>query len=699
MAAITDRWVAYLRRKKSEDELANDPRSGDGGSPYSSGSCKRPIRPASPESMSLDESDAETNLAKRRTPPPPNHAEDTHHHSPVRRSRARPDHDAEVRRPSRSSGRQLWTPETEAPRREPRQRPPLAAAIPASNNNDDHDSNEDTYSMLRQPETRPISQEQLVAEVKGIYAGLVMVESKCIQVDNAQSSSTESSKLTNEQWQALIALHRTLLHEHHDFFLASSPVHQNLPRANVQKLASRYSVRSRGWRRLNDRLLPLLRREQDAASLEQWSAVTRLSSSLIHILSENESALDHPEMELQDLLDQIEAILARLQMRFRRKYDELRQKKGLAELFFEFPDNIRHICTTMPWTISPVLVVLWGVCWMFIRPDDAHHEKPTAAGPTIAPSPAAYDPVCTNTAGKFPLFLTEIHLTGGSYVSKFSFPYGEAGMTGDLFDPLGLIHESPQDPNFLTMDPALSSDTHTLELSEEDISRLAETLSAATPPKSVTQSYPRTEQHSSAELAINVVLIDDGDQNVNSDSASQESNSRLVCPDCKKKKTFATPFTLNRHREEKHMQTTSTSEKLFPCPHSNCKRSKEKPPFKRSWQLKRHLETCKHNRDTSSSQEEREYTPSTSVSHDDLRRPAALSVEAAEINSREKRPRLENEDDDLSDEQLVRGMMKKYRRLSEEVEEKKREYLRSLNELEGLAATIQVLRRKNKGDA
>lgn len=42
--------------------------------------------------------------------------------------------------------------------------------------------------IVRQPETRPISQEQLVAEVKGIYAGLVMVEGKCIQVDAKQAA-------------------------------------------------------------------------------------------------------------------------------------------------------------------------------------------------------------------------------------------------------------------------------------------------------------------------------------------------------------------------------------------------------------------------------------------------------------------------------------------------------------------------------
>lgn len=36
--------------------------------------------------------------------------------------------------------------------------------------------------------------------------------------------------------------------------------------------------------------------------------------------------------------------------------------------FSVFPDNFRHLCTTMPWTIWPALVVLWGVCWMFYEP-------------------------------------------------------------------------------------------------------------------------------------------------------------------------------------------------------------------------------------------------------------------------------------------------------------------------------------------
>jgi hypothetical protein len=37
----------------------------------------------------------------------------------------------------------------------------------------------------------------------------------------------------------------------------------------------------------------------------------------------------------------------------------------LPDIFSEFANRIRPRCTTMPWTIRPALVVLWGVCWMF----------------------------------------------------------------------------------------------------------------------------------------------------------------------------------------------------------------------------------------------------------------------------------------------------------------------------------------------
>ncbi|MBE3041810.1 hypothetical protein IMZ48_04365, partial [Candidatus Bathyarchaeota archaeon] len=114
-------------------------------------------------------------------------------------------------------------------------------------------------SMLRQPETRPISQQQLVAEVKGIYKGLVLVESKCIEVDGAQSVQKEGEsvpELSDEQWQALGALHRALLHEHHDFFLASQHPYASAP---LKRLASKYSMPARMWRHGIHSYLELLR--------------------------------------------------------------------------------------------------------------------------------------------------------------------------------------------------------------------------------------------------------------------------------------------------------------------------------------------------------------------------------------------------------------------------------------------------------
>jgi len=73
---------------------------------------------------------------------------------------------------------------------------------------------EDEPEMLFQPETRPISHEQLVVEVKGIYAGLVIVEAKCIDIDERQSAAAQEkdpskkTELKNDQWQSLIALHK-----------------------------------------------------------------------------------------------------------------------------------------------------------------------------------------------------------------------------------------------------------------------------------------------------------------------------------------------------------------------------------------------------------------------------------------------------------------------------------------------------------
>lgn len=150
----------------------------------------------------------------------------------------------------------------------------------------------DVEVMIKEPETKPISQEQLIAEVKGIYAGLVMVESKCIEVDNAQSSNKDS-KLNNEQWQALIALHRTLLHEHHDFFLASQ--HPSASQA-LRRLASKYAMPARMWRHGIHSFLELLRHRLPAAR-EHMLTFIYLAYSMMALLYETVPAFEDTWIE------------------------------------------------------------------------------------------------------------------------------------------------------------------------------------------------------------------------------------------------------------------------------------------------------------------------------------------------------------------------------------------------------------------
>ena len=86
-----------------------------------------------------------------------------------------------------------------------------------------------------------------------------MVETKCIGVNNSIQNSQQgpnNNRLNHEQWQALIALHRTLLHEHQDFFLASQHPSASAP---LRRLAWKYAMPARMWRHGIHSFLELLR--------------------------------------------------------------------------------------------------------------------------------------------------------------------------------------------------------------------------------------------------------------------------------------------------------------------------------------------------------------------------------------------------------------------------------------------------------
>lgn len=149
--------------------------------------------------------------------------------------------------------------------------------------------------LLLQPDSRPISQEQLASEVKSIYAGLTMVETKCIHVDRAQAAAPKeaNAKLAPDHWQALIALHRTLLHEHHDFFLASQ--HPSASPA-LRRLAGKYTMPARMWKHGIHSFLELLRQNLPY-TLDYMLAFIYLAYQMMALLYETVPAFEDTWIE------------------------------------------------------------------------------------------------------------------------------------------------------------------------------------------------------------------------------------------------------------------------------------------------------------------------------------------------------------------------------------------------------------------
>ncbi|PVH80202.1 hypothetical protein DL98DRAFT_549272 [Cadophora sp. DSE1049] len=128
-----------------------------------------------------------------------------------------------------------------------------------------------------QPETRPIIQEQLVAEVKGIYAGLGLVEAKCIEVDNKQS----------------------ICNLHHDFFLASQHPSASL---GLRRLASKYAMPARMWR-LGIYSFLEISRLRLLASLDNMLAFIYLVYSMMALLHETVPVFEDTWIECLGDLD------------------------------------------------------------------------------------------------------------------------------------------------------------------------------------------------------------------------------------------------------------------------------------------------------------------------------------------------------------------------------------------------------------
>jgi hypothetical protein len=112
--------------------------------------------------------------------------------------------------------------------------------------------------LIMQPDSRGISQDQLGKEVRAIYAGLTMVEAKAISLDKAKMEAAQKGPLPYKALYGLIGVHKALLNEHHDFFLASQ--HPSASQG-LHRLASKYSMPARMWKHGIHSFLELLRHQ------------------------------------------------------------------------------------------------------------------------------------------------------------------------------------------------------------------------------------------------------------------------------------------------------------------------------------------------------------------------------------------------------------------------------------------------------
>ena len=143
-----------------------------------------------------------------------------------------------------------------------------------------------------QLEITPISQTHLIAEIKSLYARIHADETNCVDEDRHLAELVRSAepgkrpRFTDQYWSTQIARHRTLLNEHHDFFLATQ--HPSASPA-CRRLPSKYAMPARLWRHGIHSFLDNLRHGLPE-SLEHMLSFTYLAYSMVALLFETVEA-------------------------------------------------------------------------------------------------------------------------------------------------------------------------------------------------------------------------------------------------------------------------------------------------------------------------------------------------------------------------------------------------------------------------
>ncbi|CAI6090688.1 unnamed protein product, partial [Clonostachys chloroleuca] len=199
---------------------------------------------------------------------------------------------------------------------------------------------------------------------KDILSALVQLERECILITQTSGKfAGHSSDVNKPQLRAIGSERDRLLVKVHDQ-LIDNP--HPAARSAQKKLAAKYDMMR-------------IRRRAKRYDRNNALEITELALIIVRLEVPKEP-LHEPCPELDEILKMIFEVWERLNKYFDKAPDEPSYPTILDELCLEFPHAVRHLCTTMPWTIWPALVVLWGVCWMF-KPSMV---KPSVTGPMFS---------------------------------------------------------------------------------------------------------------------------------------------------------------------------------------------------------------------------------------------------------------------------------------------------------------------------
>lgn len=354
------------------------------------------------------------------------------------------------------------------------------------------------------------------------------------------------------------------------------------PTANTRRVC--FETRSTSWTRVAQHIkhhllskgLPKARMRRKYDQKSALESMLQLESVIAYLQETASFSTDAGDEPLVWLMKN-EMLLQRIYERLRFLYYRL-VVYAIACLwsYSEFPGRIRPPCTTMPWTIWPALIVLWGVCWMF------YPSPGRATGATELESHSQLDYQLQPEEYGGDLLFSGLDATQQIPHSLEDSPFS---------DEWWALHQPSTIYDSLTM-----TMPHDIVAHSSDSARQLSLTAAVGPAQSPTNaahlgsvSQPTISpgfQQQSQNQGIGPVAEVVTDNIVTTTSGPKTTN-RFLCSHCYK--VLSRRDALDRHLKTQHNQ--EVEENL--CPYKPCKRSKRGSGFPRVDGLQRHLKVCK----------------------------------------------------------------------------------------------------------